>query len=275
MQNFIQFLLRNGTLWSFLLLEFICLYFVVNYNQKQQQIFATTNSRVVGGIYERVDGIRDFFSVRNDNKRLNAEIARLQTIITGYNTLFSQDERFSDTSFVEGNWRYYPARIISKTTIGANNTYTIDIGLEDGIKEHLGVVTLDGVVGVVRQVTDNYAVVMSSLHRKSAVSAAIRNRGVHGSLVWNKMDTRKMQLDFVPHYFPIEKGDTVETSGYSFLFPEKIPIGIIADPPTKAGDYYQIDVQLNNNIKDLEYVYVVENIDREELEKLEHNLEDE
>ena len=274
MQNFLQFLLRNGTLWTFIVLELICLSIVIRYNRTQQQIFASSSSRFLGGIYERYDGFVDYIGLRKDAAELNAEIARLRTVIDEYNTLFSQEDLNLDSIETQPEFDYMAARIISKSVIGANNTLTINKGKQDGIDEHMGVISTNGIVGIVRQVSDHYAVVMSNFHSKSNVSAAIKNRNIHGSLVWEGLDVNYMSLKYIPNYINVSKGDTITTSGYSHIFPANIQIGLIDEKPEKVGDHYKIKVLLDSDLEDLEYVYVVKKINRLELNNLDTALDE-
>ena len=269
MQNFLQLLLRFGTFWSFLILEIICFYLVVNYNQKQQKIFISSSNRFIGGVYDRYDGVMDYIRLNDQIQELEQENARLRQQIDGYTTLFSRERLGTDSLDLPAHFNFIPARIISKSIINFNNTITINRGEKDGVRPHMGVIDANGIVGIVRRTTENYAVVMSNFHTQTRIPATIRKRNAHGTLTWESTDTRKMDLKHIPRYIAVTKGDSVFTSGYSFIFPENYPIGMVDEVETTANNHHQISVLLHNKLEDLDLVYVVVNLNEEEIEKLE------
>jgi rod shape-determining protein MreC len=63
--------------------------------------------------------------------------------------------------------------------------------------------------------------------------------------------------------------DTIITGGNSTLFPKGIPIGIIKDFQLNTTEnLYNINVQLFNDMTNLEHVYIIENLHREEIDNL-------
>ena len=82
-----------------------------------------------------------------------------------------------------------------------------------------------------------------------------------------------MNLDAIPKHATVQNGDTVQTSGYSNIFPKGIPIGIVEKVNEKTGSgFLDINVRLFNDLSNLKYVYVVENIFDDEQKKLDQQL---
>ena len=73
-----------------------------------------------------------------------------------------------------------------------------------------------------------------------------------------------MTLENIPKHADIVKGDTIITSGFSEAFPGEVRIGRVVDFHVKNG-YHSIDVELWNDLANIHYVYVVQNLMLEEL----------
>ena len=77
-------------------------------------------------------------------------------------------------------------------------------------------------------------------------------------------------------YADIAIGDTIESSGYSLIFPEEIPIGIIDTFTLSRGsNFFDIEVSLFADLANAKVVYVVENQLKEEQDTLLETTEDE
>jgi rod shape-determining protein MreC len=95
-----------------------------------------------------------------------------------------------------------------------------------------------------------------------------------GTVKWNGTDYRTADLYEIPNHVKLIKGDTVVTSSYSALFPEKIPVGTVLDFTTKGEDnFYNIRIKLAVDFKNLRYVYIIKNIFRKEQIELEKKSE--
>jgi rod shape-determining protein MreC len=64
-------------------------------------------------------------------------------------------------------------------------------------------------------------------------------------------------------------GDTIETTGFSAIFPEGIIIGTVSDLEKSGGDFYRIKVALITDFKKLHFVNVIGNLRRKEQLELE------
>ena len=274
MQNLIQLILRYSSVWSFLFLEVLSLYLVIQFNQRQNNIFFSSAGRVSGGVYEQMDELTDYVGLRKQINELTVENARLRGLLNNYNYTESQTS-LSPDSIVE-YINFIPAVIISKSIVGKNNSITINRGRLHGIEPHMGVISSDGIVGIVRNVTDHYSVIMSTFHSKSKVSALVKGRGALGTLSWENLDTRFMNLKDIPIYYEeVAVGDTVVTSSYSNMFPENIVIGEISEiNPVKNENNLSIKVRMKNKFHTLDYVYVVDFLNKEEKEALQKELND-
>ncbi|BAV94020.1 rod shape-determining protein MreC [Ichthyobacterium seriolicida] len=133
----------------------------------------------------------------------------------------------------------------------------------------MGVVTQEGVVGIINAVSKNYSRVMSILNRDIKISSGVSSNNFFGITTWNGNDYKTAQIDDIPKEASVNIGDTISTNGFSFIFPKNIPIGIIMDYSlNKKTGLYEIQISLSNDFRRIKYVYVIKNNLKEEIEKL-------
>ena len=90
-----------------------------------------------------------------------------------------------------------------------------------------------------------------------------------GSLIWDGDSSEFIQLTDIPKIAPVKIGDTIITSGQSSIFPKGIPIGVIDEfQLDQAENYYEINVKLFNDMTSVEHVYIIENVNKEEIKNL-------
>jgi rod shape-determining protein MreC len=134
----------------------------------------------------------------------------------------------------------------------------------------MAVINSDGIVGVVKSVSESYSSVLSVLNRDFTVSAKIRKNGYFGPLTWSGSSSYYATLVDIPHHVKISEGDTIVTSGFGGVFPEGFLIGTISDFKLKGGNYYEIKVRLSNDFRKLNYVQVIRNYAKNEIDSLEN-----
>jgi len=225
---------------------------------------------VSGYIYDKTEGVEDFFEMQQENDRLLVENAKLLETIINYRV------SVKDNSFEEyeandtlRTYKVIPARISSKTINLRNNYLTLNSGSDKGIEIGMGVISNDGVVGIVKSVTKSYATVQMIINSQSSTSAKINSTNYHGNLIWESEDPKILSLVDVPKHANISIGDSINTSGFSICYPPGIFIGKISYFDLEGGsNSFKIDVALNYDLSNLEYVYVVAFEDAEEKKTL-------
>lgn len=291
MRGLLQFLYVNSSFLLFLLLEILCFYLIVNFNEKQRIIWLSTASAAIGSTNKTADNIARYFKLGKENQKLLDENAALRArlhellVMQGDTTVGDSISRenlaayLGDTTGVDtskNEYFYIPANIINNSIVGTRNFLTLDKGHKHGIEEDMGVISNDGIVGIVRKVSEHYSIVMSILHQSSSINASIRRTGAYGLLQWDGQDSRYMYLNNVPRHDEIQMKDTVQTSGYSNIFPKDVLIGIVDTFYSESGsNYHTIKVKLNNNLGRLQSAYVIVNKHYTELSELEAQLPDE
>ena len=160
--------------------------------------------------------------------------------------------------------------MINNSTNKQNNYITLDKGTQSGLKVGMGVISPNGVVGVIKNVSDHYASVLSLLHTRAKISCKLQKTNYFGSLQWDGRDYKEGILLDIPNHVDISAGDTIVTSGYSSTFPENLVVGTVLSVEKPAGEnFYDIRILFNNDFKHLNQVYVVKNnyqLEQDELE---------
>jgi len=259
MQNLINLILKYSALILFLILELIAFILIINYNKSQKEIWAHSSNLLTGNVFKRVEGVQDFFDLQEVNDSLLTENAKLLETIINYR-IESKDNSFQafeekDTVY---NYNLIPARICNKTINLRNNYLTLCKGSLQGLEVGMGVISNNGVVGIIKSVSKNFATVLMVLNSQSRISAKVTSKNYSGNLVWDDSDIRILSLLDVPKHAEINVGDSISTSGYSIVFPPDIHIGKIKDYSLVGGsDNFKIKVEMKQNINALEYVYVI------------------
>ena len=172
------------------------------------------------------------------------------------------------------HYSYIPAKVINNSTDRQDNYLTINRGMLQGVMPEMAVISSSGIVGIVKDVSKNYASVLSVLHQNSSISAKLSESGYIGSLVWNGRDPKVAQLMDIPNHVQLAEGMLIQTSGFSAMFPAGINIGKVKAFDVKDGDnFYSIDVDLLTDMNNVSVVYVVDNLMRMEQVELETQVE--
>jgi rod shape-determining protein MreC len=110
---------------------------------------------------------------------------------------------------------------------------------------------------------------MSLLNLDFKLSARIKSNGYFGSLSWDGKDYRYAVLSEVPQHVLVNVGDTIETTGYSAIFPEGEIVGTVYDYEKFGGDFYKITILIATDFKKLHFVDVIGNMKKTEQLELE------
>ncbi len=271
MQQIINFILKNKTTLLFLFYLIIALGLTVqNHAFHRSKAFNSAN-RITGSIYNTNRDIRSYFQLEAENRKLLEENKRLRWLLVNQNV--------ADTLEVDSALARYTvatARVIKNSYANPDNYVTLDKGAEDGLKQDMGVITPEGILGIIEHTTDNYASVQSILNTRSTINAKIKGSNHFGSLTWDTRDFNTVQLEDIPRMVNLHIGDTIVTGAMSSIFPEDIPIGTIKKfDLNQSQSFYTIDVDLFTDMTNLGNVYVIRNLEKKEIRKLEEKIGDE
>ncbi|MFO8146174.1 MAG: rod shape-determining protein MreC [Bacteroidota bacterium] len=273
MQQIFNFLIRNKNNILFLLLLGISLFLTIQSHSFHKSKFISSANFITGGIYNWANNIQTYFHLEDYNKRLIEENKYLRSKLTNIPDTISV-ENFLDSISYEGIYQIRTATVINNNYSKTNNYITLNRGKNSNIATEHGVITSQGIVGIIDQVSPNYSRVISILNSNSRINAQLKKTNHFGSLVWDGKDPNIVQLVDVPRQAPVKKGDTIITGGRSLIFPQGIPIGNITDFNLDISEsYYTINIRLFNDMTNIGYVYIIENKDKAEIKALENSYD--
>jgi len=275
MRNLIAFIRKYSFFLLFLGIEVLAFYLIFKNNHFQGSSFLNSTNEVTGGVYTKFANLSDYVHLKEVNDALSDENIRLrEKQLDSFERLFGENIIVKDTLF-KRKYLYTKAKVINNSTHKQNNYLTLSIGLSSGIRNGMGVVGPNGVVGVIKNVSEHYASVVSVLHRESKISVKLKKSEYFGSMQWNGKDYRMIGLKDIPNHVLLSEGDTVVTSGFSSIFPEGLATAVIRTFEVYEGEnFYQIKMRLLNDFKQLSYVYVLKNNASLEVKALESGREE-
>ncbi len=265
MQRIINFVLRYRNAFLYAFLAFISLVMTIRSHSYHQSKFFNSSRWVTGSIYGAGSDVSYYFNLQEENKRLVEENQLLRKMLFN-----SQKDSIAPLDSTLAVYEVLNARLIKNSFTSPRNYVLIDKGEKDGVHQDMGVITTDGILGIVENVSNNFATVQSVLNTKSNINAKIKGTEYFGSLIWDTKDYTVVQLIDIPRLVPLVLGDTIVTGGMSSIFPENVPIGTIKKYDLNASkSFYDIDVELFSDMANIKNVYLIENKDKEEIEELE------
>jgi rod shape-determining protein MreC len=270
MRNLVLFIWKHYFFFLFLLLEVFCFYLVVQNNYYQRASIINSATTLSANLLKTSSGVEEYFYLKNENEILAAENAVLRSRSRESFSLTVNDEHIINDTAYHQKYIYTSAKVVNNSTNRRNNFLTLNKGSRQGIQKNMAVITSTGIIGQVKEVSENFCSVMSLLHSKSTISSKIKKDGSYGPLSWDGEDFRYATLNDIPTHVLLKRGDTIVTSAYSLTFPENLLIGTVESFEKESGKYfYTIKVKLLTDFKRLTYVYIVKNVQKDEQETLE------
>lgn len=273
MNNLIRFLQRYYYVFLFLLLEGLAIYFISGSSYYQGSAITNFANNIAGYTFEQCNSISKYFSLASVNEELVKENARLREQIESSYVKYTDRVMIKDDTIYKQQFSFVEAKVISKSINKRNNYFMLNKGLSSGINKDMSVIAQNGIVGIVTNVTENFALVMTVLHQDSKIAVRNKRTQASGTLVWSGGNYETGQIVDIPSSMPLKIGDTIVTSGFSRNFPEGIEVGYIKKFSKDQGSgFYNVDIKFSTDYNKLGYVYVVKNFFKIEQEKLEKGI---
>jgi rod shape-determining protein MreC len=269
MRNLAVFIVRHYFFLVFILLEIISLYFLVQRNYFQHTSAVSSANWFTGTIYQAKTDLTQYLDLKEQNRMLSESLAdTLSHQNSSYMFYSSKTTSFIDSVYKQ-RFKYLAADVIDNTVELRNNLIVLNRGRLQGVQEGMGVVCTQGIVGMVKEVSDNFCVVMSVLHKDTKISASIKKDNTFGQLSWDGINYQIATLTGLGTDSKIANGDTLISSGLGDAFPEGIPVGTVKHFEIKPGDKtYTVDVKLTTDFRKLRHAFVVEDFMKGELDSL-------
>jgi rod shape-determining protein MreC len=273
MRNLIVFLTRNYFFLLFLILEVVSVLVLVRNNAYQRAQTVNTTSELAGSLYAVRNDMTGYFNLRDQNRMLSEELARLRAQQGGaWLRTTTTALSISDTLYRQ-RYSFIDAEVVDNTVTRRNNYLVLARGSNQGVREGMGVIGPSGLVGIVRSTSPNFCTVMSLLHKESRISASLKKDGTFGQLLWEGGDYRTATLKEIPTHVKLNKGDTLVTSGLGNAFPKGLLVGTVLSFQKKAGEkMFTAEVLLATDFRRLQHVSIVSNLMKDELKQLQDKI---
>lgn len=269
MKEIIKLIVKYHFTIIFILLEIVCFSLIVRHNEYQRAIFSQHASTVFGNISSVATGIKDYFRLKEINRSLADENVLLKKRLEEFEILRDTVSRGTVVQDSVPVYDYVGARVVNATFNRMKNYLTIDRGRKNFLQKEMGVSTSEGVVGLIQDVSEHFAVVIPLINVDARISAKIKKNNYYGSLQWDGDDYRYSYLNDIPYHVSVSEGDTIVTSGLSKIFPEGIVVGYVEAVDKETANFLKIKVRLAVDFKRLSHVYVIENTKKNEQTQLE------
>ena len=273
MKNLINFILRNVHWLLFALLLIASVALIVQNNQFQRSKYLSLFHDMSGRLHSVSKSLDFYTGLRRTNTELHEQLALLQTELDYYKNKYLEarmDSVLLPFDFDEAALNHIPALVVNNQVFGIENYITINKGSSDGIERDMGIVSAQGIVGVVMRESSHFARVIPLLNPGFRPSCKVKRSDYFGPMVWDGKDPRYSYLEELPRYAVYEIGDTVVTSGYSSVFPEGVPVGIVVGSRKEENnDYTALKVELFTDFASVREVFAIANPLKEEQKTLE------
>lgn len=267
MNSLLDYLYKHNHWLVFILLESISIVLLLTFNQFQNSVWLSSANVVSGTVYNMKEKVVSYFGLRNENKKLIEQNARLEERLFAMQQTMDSVQLARLTQQEENRYSFgvIAATVVDNSLTKPDNYITINKGSDDGITPGMGVISSEGIVGITFRCTQHYTLVIPILNSQSNISCKIIPGDFFGYLQWNGGDTRYATLLDVPQYNHIEKGYDIVTSGHSSFFPEGLPVGMIYSfKPSDDNLSNDITVMLSTDFSRLKHVFVICNDDSDE-----------
>lgn len=288
MRSLLRLLNKYSYVLVFLLLEILAILLLSNHNHYQHSKILNTNREISGWIFDKVDGTREYLSLKKTNEvlvhentelrnRLSApkfaDIDSIETDLFGTDSI--RTDLFAGDSTETENLRLFHfahARVVHSSVYKQYNYLTINKGRKQGVTRDMAVIGEEGIIGIVLESSSNFSTVLPVINRDFRLSAKIDKNNFAGIVQWDGNSPQEAILNEIPYHADVQIGDTIVTSGFSAIFPEGLHLGTISDFTLQEGNFYEIYIQLGTNFSTLFHVNVIKNFLQEEQRELEEKI---
>lgn len=225
----------------------------------------------IGTLEEVVGFIPNYFALRSQNRILREQNLTLSEELIRLREAALENKRLRQLLSLKEQtpFTYVSANVVGRTLGLLQNTITLDVGENDGVRPNMPIVTNEGLVGKVVTTSSRYAVGQILWNKDFRASAKVERGRVDGILLWEGGE--HLLLKNVAKTLDVQQGDVVVTSEYSNVFPRGIKIGVVSRTSQSPGALFQsIEITPSVDLSRIEQVFVITRTPDEERIALEH-----
>ena len=284
MEQIIDFIIRKKDVVVYLILLLFSLLLIINSNYFHKSKILLFSNSITNYTFDKFSFFNEYFELKKINSSLIDENLFLKSRLEKVSTNNNID------SLKNVIFKYKNAKVISNNLSSFKNHLIINKGINDGLKNEMGIINSTGIVGIINRTSKNYSSVMSILNIETKINAKVKRTSHFGTVEWDGLSNNYLLLNDIPETADIKVGDSIITGGMSLIFPEGINVGVVSKVINKnkyndsllrfntnndkyldfefRENYLNIEVKLHTNMNNLNNVYVIESLNREEFKNI-------
>ncbi|MCX8074387.1 MAG: rod shape-determining protein MreC [Clostridia bacterium] len=214
-------------------------------------------------------GTKQYFAntkkLSSQNEELENEVKDMQYSLLDVERLKKENDSLKqmlkiNTVFQHFNVKY--AKIIAREHDNWTQTFVLDIGSKDGIKENQSVIHENGLVGYISKVNEDTSTVVTILDPIVSVSVNISTINefavLQGDLTLKA--NNRLRLVYIPIGAEVSVGDVLYSSGLGSIYPSGLPVAKIVDVVNKKNDIDRYAIaETTVNIRTISEVGIIVN----------------
>ena len=258
MRNLLLFIIKNKDHFVFAVTVTLSISLLFNRNNDEMSVVRGFSSDIISFLSSPMVKVKSLAIVSEENQFLREK--NLQLNLQLESILYAADENENLRELLDfkrkTKLKIIPARIINKGIQTSIKALTIDVGSKDSVLTNQAVLTPFGVIGKTIQVGKNSAIVQSISDNNFRLSVRIMPSGAVGILRW--FDSNVCKVYEVQKNVDVNIGDRVITSGFSKIYPPKLPVGTVSGVYDERGSYQKvINVNIQNDFESIQNVFIV------------------
>ncbi len=258
MRNLVLFIIKNKDHFVFFFAIILSSVLLFNNKNEEMNIVRGFATDIVSFLSSPMVTVKSLAIVSEENQYLREK--NLQLNLELESILYAADENIKLRKLLnfkrDTKLKIIPARIINKGIQTNLNSLTIDIGSKNGLFPNQAVLTPDGIIGKTIQVGKSSSLVQSISDNNFRLSVRIMPSGAVGILRWHNNSLCKVYE--VQKNVEINIGDRVITSGFSNIYPPKLPVGLVSGVYDERGSYQKVvNVEIQSDFESIQNVFVV------------------
>lgn len=222
-------------------------------------------SGIHGGVVGSAEYIQELIVARSENKKLKEQLAMQKLDISLVEELRRENERLRDllTFSQSKSFDYLVAQVIAVDPSAYFKTMVLDRGTSDGVERDMPVVSTQGVIGRVLEVSRWTSKVLLLTDINSRIDAVVQ-RSRARTIVAGSIDGG-LRLQYLPRRQNLQEGDVLVTSGLAGRYPPGFYIGTIETIEKNANFVLEeASLEASVDFDTVEEVFIVKSANKKE-----------
>jgi len=258
MRNLLLFIIKNKDHFVFAITVTLSISLLFNRNNDDMSVIRGFSSDIISFLSSPMVKVKSLAIVSEENKYLREKNLQLNLQLESISYAADENENLRELLDFKRSTKLkiIPASIINKGIQTNIKSLTIDVGRKNNVLTNQAVLTPSGVIGKTIQVGENSAIVQSISDNNFRLSVRIMPSGAVGILRWFESNICKVYE--VQKNVDVNIGDRVITSGFSKIYPPKLPVGTVSGVYDERGSYQKvINVNIQNDFESIQNVFIV------------------